>query len=165
MLDRERLRQNHFEVSFVVGRFLSEHLIRVHNAFEGDLVAAVVLGTIGQYNFRHFYERFKDHPAESYQVLVERGAYAEHLRPCNALSVSASTGIPRETVRRKIRWLIDRGWLRQIGRDKLLVTIEVARHFAEFDLATLEHFHAAAHEVLGLVEKHGPNDRAAARKP
>jgi predicted transcriptional regulator len=35
----------------------------------------------------------------------------ERQRPVNALSVSAATGIPRETVRRKLKVLLDRGIL------------------------------------------------------
>ena len=55
-------------------------------------------------------------------------------------------------MRRKIRQLVAKGWLRKAGPDKLIITSLPARHFAEFDLETLEHFHTAAHAVLRLVE-------------
>jgi len=84
---------------------------------------------------------------------AERGEHLPHARHCNAMSISQSTGIPRETVRRKIRQLVTKGWLRKAGPDKLIVTSLPARHFAEFDLETLAHFYSAAQEILRLVEK------------
>jgi DNA-binding GntR family transcriptional regulator len=69
------------------------------------------------------------------------------------MSVSAATGVPRETVRRKIRWLIEQGWVQQVGRDKLFITSAAARHFKEFDVETVERFHAAAVQVLMTLQK------------
>jgi hypothetical protein len=153
MLDKDRLRDHHFEVTFVLGRFFTEHFIRVYKAFDGDLTAAIVLGTIGQHNFRRYYDELGKDAPEGWHQLVTRGAHLEYARPCNAMSVSESTGIPRETVRRKIRQLIARGWVRKEGPDELYVTREPAKHFAEFNLETLEHFYDAAQKVLGMVEK------------
>ena len=52
-----------------------------------------------------------------------------------------------------LRQLVAKGWLRKAGPDKLIVTSLPGRHFAEFDLETLEHFYTAAREILRLVEK------------
>ena len=152
MLDKNRMRQHHHEVTYVLGRFMTEHFIRVYKAFDGDLAAAIVLGTIGQYNYRRYYAEVGGKAPEGFHRLAERGEHRAHARPCNAMSISQSTGIPRETVRRKIRQLVAKGWVRKAGPDKLIITSLPARHFAEFDLETLEHFHAAAQEVLRLVE-------------
>jgi hypothetical protein len=153
MLDKDRMRQHHFEVTYVLGRFFTEHFIRVYKAFDGDLTAAIVLGTIGQYNYRRYYAEVGSRAPGGFHQLAAKGAHLDYARPCNAMSISQSTGIPRETVRRKIRELIARGWLRRKGRDELFVTQAPARHFAEFDLETLEYFYDAAREVLQLVEK------------
>jgi hypothetical protein len=153
MLNKDRMRQHHFEVTYVLGRFFTEHFIRVYKAFDGDLTAAIVLGTIGQYNYRRYYDEIGKDAPEGFQNLAARGAHRAHARPCNAMSVSQSTGIPRETVRRKIRELIARGWLRREGPDELFVTGEPSRHFAEFNLETLGHFYDAAHKILPLVER------------
>jgi hypothetical protein len=130
-----------------------EHLVRLHAAFGGDILAAVVLGTIGQQNTRRFFEEVVAKSEESVEALVTRGAHLPHMRPCNAMSVSMATGIPRETVRRKIRWLIQQGWVQQIGRDKLFVTRDVGTHFAEFDLETLERVHAMTGVISATMEK------------
>ena len=153
MRQKDRLRQHHFEVSYVLGRFFIEHLIRLYKAFDGDLTAAIVLGTIGQYNYRRYYDEIGKDAPEGFHQLAARGAHLEHARPCNAMSVSQSTGIPRETVRRKIRELIARGWVRREGPDELFVTREPSRYFAEFDLETLDHFYDAARTIMPLVER------------
>jgi hypothetical protein len=46
MLDKNKMRQHHLEVTYVLGRFMTEHFIRVYKAFDGDLTAAIVLGTM-----------------------------------------------------------------------------------------------------------------------
>jgi hypothetical protein len=153
MLDKNKMRQHHIEVSYVLGNFMTEHFTRVYKAFDGDLTAAIVLGTIGQYNYRRYYAEIGGKAAEGFHRLTERGEHLPHARPCNAMSISQSTGIPRETVRRKIRQLVAKGWLRKAGPDKLIVTSLPAQHFREFDLETLEHFYAAAREILQLVDK------------
>ncbi|MFO1393700.1 MAG: hypothetical protein U1F09_08095 [Steroidobacteraceae bacterium] len=152
MLDKNRMRQHHLEVTYVLGRLFTEHFIRVYKAFDGDLTAAIVLGTIGQYNYRRYYAEVGRSAPEGFHRLAERGDHEPFARPCNALSISQSTGIPRETVRRKIRKLVAKGWVRTAARDQLVVTRSPARHFADFDLETLEHFVEAAREILRFVE-------------
>ena len=116
MLDKNRMRQHHLEVTYVLGRFMTEHFIRVYTAFDGDLTAAIVLGTIGQYNYRRYCTGVGENAAEGFHGLAERGEHLAHARPCNAMSISQSTEIPRETVRRKIRQLVAKGWLRKLLR-------------------------------------------------
>jgi hypothetical protein len=152
-LDRDLIRTHHIDFSYLVGRFMVEHLARVHRAFDGDLLAALVLGTIGQHNMRLFYDEVVAKSTESIEELVARGAHVTYLRPCNAMSVSASTGIPRETVRRKIRLLAERGWVEQVGRDKLYITRAVARHFMDFDIETVERFCATADRIVLTAER------------
>jgi hypothetical protein len=153
LLDRDHLRRHHVEFSFLTGRFMVEHLVRVHQAFGGDVIAAIVLGTIGQYNARRFFDEVAARSDEPADELIARGEHIPYLRPCNAMSVSASTGIPRETVRRKIRWLVEQGWVQQVGRDKLFVTGEAARYFRDFDVETVDRFHATSMQVLVTMQK------------
>jgi hypothetical protein len=163
MLDRQRLREHHIEVSYLLGRFMTEHLIRVNQAFGGDLTAAVVLAVIGQYNVRRYYDEIAARSEEGLHALVTKGAHRDFLRPCNAMSVSASTGIPRETVRRKIAWLVEKGWIQKAGRDKLLVTSQARHDFADFDLEALERFYDAASRILPLLAPRGTG--AGTRRP
>jgi DNA-binding transcriptional regulator YhcF (GntR family) len=158
MFDRDLLRTHRYEFSYVVGRFMVEHLARVHRAFDGDLQLALVLGTIGQYNASRFFEEAVGRSAEPVDARVARGDHLPFLRPCNAMSVAASTGIPRETVRRKIKWLIERGFVEQVGRDKLYITRQASAHFADFDHETMERFAALMTQVSRIADQ-----RAAAK--
>jgi DNA-binding GntR family transcriptional regulator len=83
--------------------FFIEHLTDVSRAFRGDLQAMLVLGLIGQS-----------------WINAVRAAQAEGIAPGDLpperTSTSASriadiTGIPRQTVRRKLAALEERGWI------------------------------------------------------
>lgn len=162
---RDLVRNHRIEFSYTVGRFVVEHLARVHRAFDGDLSMALVLGTIGQYNARHFFDEVAPRLAEPPDALIARGEHRPHLRPCNAMSVAASTGIPRETVRRKIKWLVAHGFVDQAGRDKLYVTGKAAQHFAEFDLETMERFAALVDQLQEVTRRRTPRETTTARLP
>ena len=82
--------------------FLTEHLADLARVFDGDLQEALVLAIIGQVRLRAHIEQAK-------------AAAGAAPRSFDA-SISASrladvTGIPRQTVRRKLQALEDRGWI------------------------------------------------------
>lgn len=161
-IDPELLLEHRVEFSYLLNHYLTEHLVRTSQAFEGDLAAAVVLGTIAHHNLRRFHEEVVTNSNASMRELVLSGAHREYIRPCNAMSVAASTGIPRETVRRKIAWLISKGWVRRAGRDQLFIDERVGEHFAQFSLGTVQLFATMMAQFSSAV-----NRRAAAssRKP
>ena len=49
-------------------------------------------------------------------------ALINELKPCNAYSIAAATGLPRETVRRKIVRLIELGWIHRRDNGHLFIT-------------------------------------------
>jgi hypothetical protein len=51
------------------------------------------------------------------------------LKPCNAYSIAAATGLPRETVRRKIARLVELGWISRRPNGHLYVTENALEHF------------------------------------
>lgn len=140
------------ELSYLIGRFVTDHLIRVHRLFEGDLTAAVVLATIAQHNVQRFYDEVARSSKPGLDRLVEAGEHLPHLRHCNALSVSAATGIPRETVRRKVRWLEQKGWIVVGERRQLEISRNVGPDFAGFDATMIDRFAACARQVVGILD-------------
>lgn len=60
----------------------------------------------------------------------------------NALSVSLYTEIPRETVRRKIAMLVDKGWVACDARGNLSPTAQAASELAKGTAATLDYLGA-----------------------
>ena len=151
-LDPDFVRAHRRELSYLTGRFLTEHLLRVHAAFEGDLTAALVLGTIGQHYIQRFYDEHARDSAAGLDRLVDRGEHLSRVRACNALSVSAATGIPRETVRRKVRWLAKKGWVAVGSRGQLTLVPGMSSSFEEFDLETIARFHAASQDFLRHID-------------
>lgn len=159
MLDPGFVRAHRRELSYLTGRFLTEHLVRVHAAFEGDLTAALVLGTIGQHYIQRFYEEHARNSAVGLDRLVDSGEHLSRVRACNALSVSAATGIPRETVRRKVRWLVSKGWVAVGTRGQLTLVPGMSSSFEAFDLETIARFHAASRDFLRHIDRRTPARR------
>ena len=40
------------ELSYLIGHFVTDHLVRTFKLFDGDLTAAIVLATIAQHNLQ-----------------------------------------------------------------------------------------------------------------
>ena len=144
--------QRRRELSYLIGRFVTDHLVRANQLFEGDLTAAIVLATIAQHNVQRFYDEVARHSEPGLDRLVEAGDHLPHLRHCNALSVSAATGIPRETVRRKVKWLQQKGWITVGERGQLEISRTVSEQFAGFDASMIDRFEACARQVIGILD-------------
>jgi hypothetical protein len=111
--DEYRLVQYHF-VELFVG-----HLLDASKGFGGDLTELVVMATVGQAHIR------------GDELGREHG-------PINATRISDVTGIPRQTVRRKLESLQKRGWVQQIDGGGWQVVIEESEAVARRDLAELD---------------------------
>lgn len=77
-------------------------LRELYRLFDGDITMAIVLGELGQHVSAYCCSR--DCPDQSPQSL----------RRSNAHSIAAASGIPRETVRRKLEKLIALGWITEL---------------------------------------------------
>lgn len=142
--DRHRL-----EIALRMGRFFVGHLIRLYEAFDGDLTQVIVLGEIGHHNATRAHD-------ESRRLRARGGprppVVSAELLPCNAFSISQATGIPRETVRRKIATLVRRGWVMRNPRGEVSVTAAVgARFMPLFNRETLAELLTLAGELSGLL--------------
>jgi len=97
---------------------LTRHLVACRAAFDGDLDLFLVLTIIGERSFtaRNAPDgmteaQFRESPVN----LVEPAAI-------NLQSIADFSGIARETVRRKIGVLVDRGWVQRSASGLLTVT-------------------------------------------
>lgn len=140
------------EISYLIGTFVSDHLLRAYRLFDGDLTAAVVLANVAQHNVQKYYDEIGSKAPEGFDALVEAGDHRGSLRHCNTHSLSEATGIPRETVRRKVRTLEARGLLTVGERGELIVAPRVGRRFAEFDAETARRFERCARRVLAVMD-------------
>lgn len=115
-------------VTILMTEFFMEYLREVNKAFAGDMTLCIVLGEIGQSNMRRFVH------ASHLDRVPTRTADTSDLdaitKGCNGLSVSMASGIPRETVRRKISTLIDLGLITAHPAGGWVATAEAARRFS-----------------------------------
>ncbi|QWD63856.1 hypothetical protein [Polynucleobacter sp. MWH-UH2A] len=118
---------------FAINDHYLSHLIRLYQAFDGDIECCIVLGEIAHYNARNVY-------SELIQERVMLSEFTSKYRGSNAHSISLSTGIPRETVRRKILKLEEMGYLEQDEKKQLRITSLPALDLEEFSKKSEELF-------------------------
>ncbi len=149
------------QVYFLINEFILWHLSRVRARFDGDLDCALILGEIAHFNVQKIISRNRipdaavDEALQHAKQLVrfsEAPEIDDLLKPCNSLSISAATGIPRETVRRKIQWLEAQGWIEKNAKGHLLVTPLPAQVFGEFNQEMMNEFLVIAERVRSILQ-------------
>jgi len=131
-------------------------LIQLRSRFDGDLDLALVLAVIGS---RTMPERWT--PA-----LTDLGRMTESDRPnanqvpINLQSVADFSGIPRETVRRKVKLLQDRGWISRAADGRLVVTHRAAEDLQGATSDTIAYLSSLliAFEAARSKERHKESD-------
>lgn len=126
------------EVLLHMSHFFLRYLSALYQQFDGDLAMVIVLGEISHHNTSHAFS-----PAEltNLKVLeVSADNYDRNKMPgCNAYSLSCATGIPRQTVRRKIAALKKRDWIEEVPGYGLRMTRNCVRHFSpDFSVRILD---------------------------
>jgi hypothetical protein len=97
-------------------------LVQLRRRFDGDLDLALVLAVIGS---RTLPERWVPALDELVQLTRENKSEATQ-SPINIQSVAEYSGIPRETVRRKVATLQAKGWITRGADGRLSVTRSAA---------------------------------------
>jgi hypothetical protein len=113
---------NYPAVQYAYVQFLSEHLADCVRTFDGDLEQVLVLAILGQ-------------------ALLQALARPEPAPETGALSASRIadvSGLPRETVRRKLAKLARRGWIRQVAGGAWVIVMVEGESLARSDLAGLD---------------------------
>lgn len=138
---------NRARISLALSEFTVPLLSRIYRAFDGDMVAALVLGEIAHRNVEAWLAEH-DHAEE----LLHDPARRERLmRPCNALSIAEACGMPRETVRRKIVMLIDRGYVYRSAEGFLFLTRTVGNDFEDMTARNVEELLTTARRLEDLL--------------
>jgi DNA-binding transcriptional ArsR family regulator len=96
--------RNYARVQYHYVQFLTEHLADCARTFSGDLSKVLVLAVLGQ----RYIET---------QISAQRDAASGQSGAMSASRIADVTGLPRETVRRKLDALSDLGWVEQ-GPDR-----------------------------------------------
>jgi DNA-binding transcriptional ArsR family regulator len=118
---------------FAINDHYLNHLIRLYKAFDGDIECCIVLGEIAHYNARNIF-------SELIEERMTPDEFTSKFRGSNAHSISLSTGIPRETVRRKLLKLIEMGYVQQDEKKQLRITYLPKIELEEFSNETKKLF-------------------------
>ena len=138
---------NRARISLALSEFTVPLLSRIYRAFDGDMVAAIVLGEIAHRNVEAWLAEY-DNPEE---MLNDPARREMLMRPCNALSIAETCGLPRETVRRKIVGLIDRGYVYRSEEGLLFLTSNVGDDFEDMTASNVEALLATARRLESLL--------------
>lgn len=116
------------ELSILLNDFLLKYLNSLNAEFNGDIILAIVLGELAHHNISPFLKQGRMRPsAVENKITIESAR--EFLMPSNPFSISESTGIPRETVRRKFEELVRCGFAEQVSPRGYIITPQVTEHF------------------------------------
>lgn len=144
-------------VSTLASRFLTGYLRKAYQNFDGDLIMGLVFGEVCLRNIDRVMRPLaaqQDKAPEQWQAFLEKLS-REKITPCNALSISEATGIPRETVRRKVKKLEQMGWLIREDLDKLVVTHKPIELLHDFSLEVVQDLLESSREVQGVLDTIG----------
>ena len=140
---------NRARISLALSRFTVPMLSRIYGAFNGDMIAALVLGEIAHRNV----EAWLSDPANAEDALHQPEVREQLMRPCNALSIAEACKLPRETVRRKVVQLIAQGYVYRNERGHLYLTQGVGDDFEDMTVQTVEHLLSTAATLQGLLRE------------
>ena len=138
---------NRARISLALSEFTVPLLSRIYHAFDGDMVAALVLGEIAHRNVESWLAEYQN-PEGLLHDPVQREAV---MRPCNALSVADACNLPRETVRRKVVTLIERGFIYRSGEGHLYLTRTVGDSFVDMMAKTIDELLNTARRLESLL--------------
>jgi hypothetical protein len=128
--DQTQYEAHRSSVAIIMGHFLLRHLNLLYQEFDGDLILPIVLGEIAHHNILRFYSH-EGRCLDAQENMPGNLDRMKELEPSNAYSISEATGIPRETVRRKIEKLVEKGWLVKSARGEVTITETVSKHFTK----------------------------------
>jgi predicted transcriptional regulator len=118
---------NYLDYQYQFVEFFVDHLVDMSRVFRGDLQLMLVLAILGQVKIRAVQDAVQGGMPASEAVLITQGISATRLADI--------TGIPRQTVRRKLMALERRGWAVQTADQTWCLTVRDDGASVRSDLA------------------------------
>lgn len=143
------MEENRARIAVTLSQFTVPLLSRIYNDFGGDVVMAIVLGEIAH---RNVLQWLAD-PTNPENALMDPEWRQVVMRPCNSLSISEACQLPRETVRRKVVSLIERGLVARSPEGYLFVTRTVGDTFEDTTVEMVEALLATARQLEALLDR------------
>lgn len=145
-LTRDTLLKHYGTLWPVHHRAFTAMLVEFRRHFGGDMDEMLVLSAIGE---RTLNPRRVD--GLTYTQFLNGRRNETNMGRTNTQSIADSTGIPRETVRRKVARLIDRGWVRRNEDGTLEVTERAAVDLAPATEVTFDYLLGVGRILVALV--------------
>jgi len=147
---QQRIQRSFGLLAFIVNRHLIDHMRRLVMELDMDFEAVYLYGTVAHLSALKMISPSDD----PMRVLNSRGMSDEVPEGVRLADVVQVSGLPRETVRRKLEWLQTKG--------KLLRTADglwcydpqgINEHTVQFTIETIERFLKTADEMQAVLDK------------
>lgn len=115
-------------VAIMLARYQIRNLRRLYDEFDHDILLPLLLGEIALHNIGGLDANGRGNSGADQADRPVQGLNCT-LKPCNAYSIAAATGLARETVRRKIARLVELGWISRRHNGHLFVSSRAMDHF------------------------------------
>ena len=133
------------EALLCLSLFFHRYLATIYGNEDLDLISISLLNEIAQHNLEPI-------ARGSRLQFPKNDEEMELMRGCNAFSLSQATGVPRETVRRKVKQLVKLGWIEQHNRHGLFITTRWTERLSGVAAAKgLADFQATAEQIAKLT--------------
>jgi hypothetical protein len=137
-------------ISFTANRHLIEHMIRVRRSLGIDYDTMLIWGVLAHLNVAHML------PPGKTKSLIE--IENEHknpitgMRPLRLRDLEQVTGLPRETIRRKLSKLEKKSYILQIESGWIINRDAIGPEMREFTRVTILRFLESARTIIALLD-------------
>ena len=150
-MGEETLRKNFGRLHSLHVASFTRHLVECRRALGGDLDLFLVLTIIGE---RTFTPR-KAPEAMSHAEFLQRSVETLEPAAINLQSIADYSGIPRETVRRKMETLLEKGWVQRDERKFVTVTDKAKDDLYSLTESAMRYLQEMAQAFAGSAERGG----------
>lgn len=145
---------NWHQIYFVAFGFVRRHNIRLLAMLDGDAIAGMISAEIWAFNIGKLLEKTRENLTHD---LADPETRRRILPRCNTYSLAQYLGIPSQTASRKVKKLIDIGWVEKSAKGELSITATCEELFKpEFNLESMRDFVSASKFVLRKLGIHEP---------
>lgn len=149
-------------ISFVANRHLIEHMIRVRRSLDVDFDSMMIWGVLAHLNVAHMLP-----PGKSKSLLEienEHKSKESGMRPLRLRDLEQVTGLPRETIRRKMAKLQEKNYILQTEDGWIYNREAVGPELHAFTQETVRRLLEAAKTIVLLLDE-SPAERSPRKTP
>ncbi len=147
---QKRIQRSFGLLAFIANRHLVDHMRRIAVELDMDFEAAYLYGTLAHLNILKIISPMSD----PIVVLNDVGRSKAAPTPIRLADVVHVSGLPRETVRRKLEWLQTRGKVLRTTDGLWCIDDQgVDDGIVQFTIETIERFLKTADEMRAVLDK------------